>query len=532
MKHIPPLLLFLIPLTLLASDLPQEVPRPAIESYRHVGVTPFVAKPEGINGQYRKMTLSPQTLPDPLLRYQLNVFALEKETGNAYPLYVAALARYNEILNQTMQGVYRSEAYQALDPSESEYQRDVDRLRFKAFPVYQHWGRDAHTEITPEDEERLYRNLNEVFQFMERASRRTYYDWSDRYEYRGIATLLPQVQEARELARYLASKANWEIRHGRYNDAIRTIRVGLALSDHILEAQPPTYLVGMLVGIAIKGIMQEQLFLLAAQPDSPNLYPALMQIQVSSKSWLDALRSEMMCLLAPQHSGADFLETIDRLSPEQAKAFLDEVMKTFLSVNGGDRWDDFESALSVWRTGFYVGAYLPAKQRLLQKGLSEREIEALSTHQIIAPFVYEELRRAYDLLIVSASMPMGESRTAIGDAGEYVDQIRHRIASPVDIIISLLMPAVDAARTAHHRQEQTLDLLKIIEALRYYASVHGQLPKSLADITELAVPKMCPITGKPYEYRVEGRTAMIDYDLDTRLDTHGSRSRIEITIDR
>jgi hypothetical protein len=73
-----------------------------------------------------------------------------------------------------------------------------------------------------------------------------------------------------------------------------------------------------------------------------------------------------------------------------------------------------------------------------------------------------------------------------------------------------------------------LDLLKIISALRYYASVHGTLPESLADMTELAVPKTCPITGDPYEYRVEGRTAVIDYSIHAGF---GGRSRIEIVLE-
>ena len=524
MYKLSPLLIFLLPITLFASDLPQEVPRPAIESYRHIAEPPFVQRPEGINGTYRKMTISPQTLPDPLLRYQLNVFSLEKETGNAYPLHVAALASYNRIFNRAMQGVYRSEAYRALDPTDNDDRREMQRLEFKAFPVYQHWHRDWYTEIAPEDEERLYRNLDEVFQLMERASRRTYYDWSDRHEYRGIATLLPQIQEARELARYLGSKANWEIRNGRYNDAVRTIRVGLALGDFMLETQPPTSLVGTLVGIAINGMMHEQLFLLAAQPDAPNLYPALMQIQVSNKPWLNALRSEMTWLLSPQYSGADFLETIDRLSSEEAKAFLDEVAKVFVFMGG---YIPPEGAICIWQTGFYVLSYLPAKQRLLQMGRTEQEIEALSTHQVVAPFVFEELRRAYDLMIVTAAMPLGESHTAIDDFDDFTLQAGRRFHSPVDIIISSMMPAFNAAQTAHHRQTQTLDLLKIIEALRYYASVHGTLPESLADMTELAVPKTCPITGDPYEYRVDGRTAVIDYNLFPG----GGRSRIEIVLE-
>jgi len=519
-------LIFLFPFILLASDeLPQEIPRPAIESYRHVQTVPFVQKPKDITGQYRKITISSQTLPDPLLRYQLNVFSLEKETGNAYPLHVAALASYNSIFNQDMHRVFQTAEYKKLDLDSDGVQQEIDRLRFRAFPMYQRWGRELYTEITPEDEERLYRSLDEVYQLMEKASRRTYYDWSDRYEYRGIGTLLPQIQEARELARYLGSKANWEIRNGKYNEAIKTIRVGLALGDHILEATPPTYLVGMLVGIAIKGMMYEQLFLLAAQPEAPNVYPALMQLQVSSKPWLDAMRSEIQWLLGPQYVNADFVETIDSFSPEQAKAFLDGITETFL-LGTNTSPENIQVAKSLGQTGIFIMAYPPAKKRLQQKGLTEQEIDALSTYQVIAPFVYEELRRAYDYMVVFASMPSGETHTALINADEYTMQIERRNANPVDIILALLLPATNAARAAHYRQTQTLDLLKIVEALRYYASVHGTLPESLADITELAVPKVCPITGKPYEYRVSGKTAIIDYEMHMR-----DKSRIEIVIE-
>jgi len=125
-------------------------------------------------------------------------------------------------------------------------------------------------------------------------------------------------------------------------------------------------------------------------------------------------------------------------------------------------------------------------------------------------------------------MPIGESHTAFGDFDQYVMSVQRRFHSPVDMILALLMPAVNAARSAHHRQTQTLDLLKIVEALRYYASVHGKLPESLADITELAVPKVCPITSDPYEYRVEGRTAMIDYSIFGGV---GGRARIEIVLE-
>ena len=54
--------------------------------------------------------------------------------------------------------------------------------------------------------------------------------------------------------------------------------------------------------------------------------------------------------------------------------------------------------------------------------------------------------------------------------------------------------------------------MKIIEAIRYYAAVHdGKLPESLGAIKEIPVATDDPMTGKPLGYKVEGRTAIIDY---------------------
>jgi hypothetical protein len=498
-----------------------EVPRPASDAYRHTAQSPYIAKPEGVSGSYRKMTISPKTLPDPLLRYRVNTFATEKETGNAFPLFLSALREFNRQTDRAVMDVYRSEAYRKLDPTDEEERNEMNRLEFKAFPLYNHWGAEMHTEITAEEENQFYQRLDGVYQLLEKASKKTYFDWSDAYEYKGIYTDLVHIQDARALTRYLAGKANWEIRNGNYADATRTIRVGLALADHVLESRPSGFLVGMLVGIACKGVMYHELHLLSAQPDAPNLYPALMQLTTSQRIWLDAIQSETLLLLS-KYSDDTFWDTLDSISAEQAKTILDDFYALFFTAMSNEA---NENALPLARAMVCTALYPPAKQRLLQKGLSEEAIEALSTYQIVVPFALEEIKRAYDLMVVNASMPMGETPSAF-KFDEYVMNLTKNPRSPVDSLLALLTPATSAAQTAFHRSEQTLDLLKIVEAIRYSAAIHGKLPASLEEITELAVPKMCSITAKPYEYRVSGNTAVIDYSMYGRV-----TSRIEIVLE-
>jgi hypothetical protein len=520
MKRLLFLIIFALPLPLLASDeVRKEIKRPAIETYRHIAEFPYIPMPEGFSGTYRRITVSPKPLPDPLLRYRVNTFAIEKETGNAYPLYLAALKEFNNELRRTERSVFQSEAYRKLDRNKAEEKHEMDHMLFKAFPLYYHWNNGMWTEITLEEESRLYtQTLRKVYLLLEKASKKTYMDWSDQYEFRGIATLLEPIQEARAIARILAGKANWEIRTGKYEDAIRTIRTGLAHADHVLESQPPSFLVGMLVGLACKGIMYNELQRLSAQPDAPNLYPALMQLRHSDRVWLDAIRSEMLWL-SPHFSRDDFLDLQNIPSPEQARTYLDGLLTSFMQANNGN-----ESSISIARTAVLLASYQSAKQHLLQKGLSEEEIEALSSYQVVVPFVYERIRRAYDLMQFEAALPMGESSEAFKfDA--YVMDLQRNPTSPVDMLLALLTPATQAARGAWHRQTQTLDSLKIVEAIRYYAAVHGKLPASLDEITELPVPKVCPVSGTPYQYRVSGNVAVIDYDL------RGSKARIEIVLE-
>jgi hypothetical protein len=290
-----------------------------------------------------------------------------------------------------------------------------------------------------------------------------------------------------------------------------------------LESKPSGFLVGMMVGVAIKSTMWEQLIFLSAQPDAPNLYPALMQLMVNQKVLHNTIQSETHFLVR-QYNDDEFWASLDNLSPEESKSILDG----FIALFADSGVVETKKAMSLFQTYMSLIAYQPAKQRLLQKGLSEQEIEALTTYQIIVPFALEEIKRTYDLMVVDASMPIGESRSAISGFDEHVVRLTQNPTNgPAGMMLALLAPATQAARTAFHRQQQTLNLLKIIHAIRYYAAVHdGKLPASLDEITELAVPKMCPITGKMYEYRVVDNMAIIDYSMYSP-----DKSRIEIVVE-
>src|SRR5262249_6778260 len=102
------------------------------------------------------------------------------------------------------------------------------------------------------------------------AARREYCDWqlTERVKKEGIGLLLPDVQSFRQFAVFIAYRARLQIAAGQYDQAIYTLRTGMAMGRHVAEA--PTF-INALVGMAISRIMLKQLEDLIQAPNSPNL---------------------------------------------------------------------------------------------------------------------------------------------------------------------------------------------------------------------------------------------------------------------
>jgi hypothetical protein len=507
------LILLFVPF-LRADEPAQDIKKPARASYRE----PFrvyqgekgKTMPKGI-GEYYKLTVSPKTFPDPLLRYRLHILPGEYEPGNAYPLTVEALRKLNSVQNRRLQNVLYSNKLRSLgvNADKTEVDKLVGKLQFKAFPLYPYWSKEQYTQITAEEEAALFADLAEVFKLLDKASRKRYYDWSEMFEPRGMATILPHIQEFRGLIRYLQSKADWEIRNGKYEDAVKTIRVGYTLGHLLQNSAPSPFIVILMVGVSTTAVMNGQLQNLMNQPDAPNLYPALTQLHFSRGTFLNSIYVEQQYWLFPRFVHPDIYEKIDKATSEECKNVLYDIFDGVMLA--GVIPGEVAAQKSLLSSIFCLGSYPAARQRLLDKGCTEEQIEALSTYQIVVPYILEMIQRTYDLMYVSSSFALNEQHPAIEFDGNKIFEDR---SDPVKMFLTMLLPATESAQRSFLSQTQMLDRLKIAEALRYYAAVHdGKLPASLDDIKEIPVPKIDPLSGKPYIYKAEGNTATIDYRI-------------------
>lgn len=500
-------------------------PRPAIDSHREiVRLDAKEAKnlPPEIEGQYTKMTISAtREFPEPLLKYRLSFYPNEKQSGNAAFLYAEAFSEHERIYSECMNELYRTKEYREVDPKTDSLK--IEALKFKAFPLYPAFKPVHHQAISVEEEERFFSKTRNLYDILERASRRSEYDWSDTYEFRGWMTMMPHLDKSRTLGRYLAGKADWEIRCGKYEDAIKTLRVGITLAENVRDKNSKCSLIGTYVGNAIYRMIFEQIEHLSAQADAPNLYPALTQITLHDDALINAMNMEKYALFnAPVPW--DVFDTINEASEKEVQDVLNMLLRGFVDYNSSIREPYKNSAISMMNTFASISVYPQAKQRLLDRGLTEEDIEKMSTTLIVGPYIVEEIKRDYDDMMVRLTFPRGEAHSAIRfDASRNPHGGNYRDA--LDIYRALYLPATEGAYVNHLGVRQKRDLLMIINALRCYAAKHGNsLPNSLEEIREVPVPKIDPVTGEAYKYRRQDNTATLDY-MGHRL------SRLEITLE-
>ncbi|HEX5243204.1 MAG TPA: hypothetical protein VFW23_08050, partial [Tepidisphaeraceae bacterium] len=106
------------------------------------------------------------------------------------------------------------------------------------------------------------------------------------------------------------------------------------------------------------------------------------------------------------------------------------------------------------------------------------------------------------------ALPYWQSRAAIEKAEENLAASDSAQANP----LMSFSPGVAAALKQIAQVERQRAMLETIEALRAYAKLHsGKLPQSLDDLTETPAP-LDPMTGKPFQYRADGTSAMLAAD--------------------
>lgn len=455
-----------------------------------------------------KMTVTPAAEPSPALTYNFVPRSDTLRDGNAALFYLRSFAEGH--LASRWKELEKEHGSEEVHGDENGGWYSIERKLDQATLEKARLGAAAFDEI--------------IKQFVSRATVRRQCDWGHHIdELRGldiIATLLPEAQESRSLARALMLRARIAVADGDYDRAITELRMAYQLARHSAKAP---FLVSCLVGIAEANMANAEVIELIAAKGSPNLYWALAELPRPFIDILPSIRFEMSLGLRTFPFLLD-PETTEH-SPEEWARLLTAGFQDAQQVsNNGTHVDDLSAQAGI--AGMAIVIYPAAKQRLIAGGMDAARVEEMPVGQVIAIDAAREYRRISDEFEKQwyMSYQAAQQREREMDAFFQGEKLTGGFGR---VLAGLLMPAVNSVRTAQLRLDWQLNALQAVEAVRMYAAEHGKLPATLEEITVVPVP-LNPVTEKPYQYRLDGETAILELPLSDGMREQAWRFEIKL----
>jgi hypothetical protein len=414
------------------------------------------------------LSVSPKGAPMPLFRHRLLPMASRLNPGDAAPIYLRL-------------------GYELPDGALREADRKATAwlaLPFDEFPAPE--ARALADRWSPQ--------LRQI----EFGSRRRTCDWNytlPEEKDHALSIRLPDAQAMRVWGRLLAVKARSEIAQGKYEDAIRTIETGLAFGRHVAETP---FFINVLVGMAIANLMLDRVDELAGRPGAPNLYWALTALPRPLISTRNAAEGEWLVSewLVPEVTEVDRPRTDGEWADLLARLHARLVALEKLLWPDG-RWGDATPA----ELGAFKAAMLPKARGYIEA----RKVEARSDDQALVLAIVGSYRELYDDYFKCAYLPYPDAVALEPEADRRVIAAK---SGPAAVFAGLL-PATQSVHMAEVRLDRKVAALRAVEALRIHLAARGgRLPESLGLVKEVPIPAD-PMTGKPFEYRLEGESALL-----------------------
>jgi hypothetical protein len=424
------------------------------------------------------LKVSPADVPQPSLKYRLYPDRARLTEGNAPTQYYRALSFFVE--NAALLGELRS-----------DYWDNWLTMPLKDLP-------------RKEMAEKLGMARNLIREF-EIGSKRKRCEWQVEGRPEGFGLIIPDVQGFRMIVRPLAARARLAIADGKYEEACEMFQTGYALAHHL--GQGPT-LIHVLVGMSIARVLTEQLETLVQQPDAPNLYWSLAVMPRPLADIEPALQEEKAVIdnMLPWLKKLD-ATPMTEAQVKECEAACEVVVRNF-GLRPANMADRANRALAL------TEASAAGKVVLVKTyGFTAEQVAAMPGFQVAAMYAARDYRESVEEVAKWRHVPEGwksaeykEAQKRYGKALKRMDDLffRRLLGALSGDEFPLEKVSLSAARVDRH-----LAALRTVEALRQYAAKHeGNLPAKLANVKELPVPPD-PLTGKPFEYLVEGDKATL-----------------------
>ena len=453
--------------------------------------------------QVIEMTVSAASQPSPIFQHRLTWQPHETTSGNAATIYLASLADFPLLKNWRY--------------LEKQFGDDVQSWGYRATPA----------EQIPIDKLKIASAKFDSFirDYIARATRRRTCDWGLNLENMTgpaiVDTSLSWMQDTRSISRALALQTRLAIIESRFDDAVDLMRMNYRLAENVGFE---TVLVGSLIAMAEAGITNGSMTHFIAAPDSPNMYWALTELPRPLVDLRGAMRLEVTngLRIVPELLSPDTEEHSIEEWSRIAREIPVKTMEYSYQPNESDKL-----GLQFIPLGLGVLSYGPAKQRLIKSGMDPAKVEAMAVGQVLLIDAKREYIRVADLMEKEIYLPYPGS----DERSDKIENLLYANQSNIaggfgQIFAGLLLPATQQVRRAQFRTERDIDALRVIEALRMHAAETGKFPTKLSDVSVVPVPDN-PATDKPFEYRLDGETAVIELPRSDGP-TYSKRFRISL----
>lgn len=461
-----------------------------------------------------RLTITPAVEPLPALKYQLLPKFVDRRPGNAALRYTKAMLDYRPEAKVDTQ----VDAWLKLPFAEFAKRETIDAIR-NSHDTYKTFEAVYHSNVTY------------IIDDLRAAARLESCNWELPIREQMVFTIkLPEVQEMRRMARYVALRARLELAEKKYAEAVETLGVGYAMARHVSQGST---LINGLVGVAVAAQMDRVLLDFAQMPGAPSLYWALTFQPRPLVDPRPGLEMEMTALLLsfPALQPAERSEEEWKITAQRlAKEFTQ--MSALLS-NEGQPAEWWSKVLGQVTLMTQVAARRDGLQAFLMRcGADQKDVAGMSDAQLFIEFSrlkYEDLR---DDMFRWTMLPYPEARRGIEAAEQRLVKAKAGNGEDQEIIpfATLLLPAVAQVSKTYARGERRLDVLRIVEGLRLHAAKNnGRLPTSLDEVQVVPLPKVDAVTGRPFDYSLKNDTAVITLP-EERGTGHKDALTYEITV--
>jgi hypothetical protein len=434
----------------------------------------------------KRFTLTPKAAPLRALQYPLLPELAEQTSGNAATFYRKAHV-----------------ALVGAAGSQEERNEIGERLsKFLEMPL---------TDFPAEEVRTILKPYAEAFKEADAGARCETCDWeiTERLRKDGIGATLPELQDAREMAVFLAVRARLELADGKPDQAVRTLRTGFALGRHVGDS--PT-LIGALVGTAITNVMLERLEEVIQHEKAPNLYWSLSDLPSPFIDLCKGLQGERISIYGTLKIVREAALDLDagpmgekelREAGQLVARIMDEPFGVLPEVR--------RLINPTVMAQLIQARHEAAKKALIEQGRPREKVEAMPHLQVALLHACLQYDRQLDEMTKWRTFPYWQAREEVEAAvRRRKDDEKNNVANqPAIPLAKLLLPAVEKVFASRGRVDRRIAALRCVEAIRLYAAAHGgKLPAKLDDIKEVPVP-IDPATGKPFGYQLSGDKAVL-----------------------